>query len=395
MHRILRLTLFVLMGIIPLCLLTAWGMFRHTGMYRQGECERLTGLLSLPVEVRRFHYLRPNKTRLEDVTVFGITGTAENAKRFPLLETPEILVLQEVSDSEEPVRRIQLTLPELTLDAGCLVPLWRLHERILTQRNIHGEAEIEILVTGPVRVGKNRPLELSDASLRLYPTKDGHRTKISFVLSEEKSASEVTLNLRQDPQSSASEPAILATLQTDKNGIPTRLLQTLFPALEKLGGHGRFYGNIELRNTFAGWSGVLRGSFTEIDLARRAANLTLLTGTAVLELETAEFSGERLTSARGKFHSPGGVIHRGLLDHILSVTGLTTRGIPLDMTDTIPYTEFAFRFELKDGMIQLIGACRQQFGRGIFLTGRNGPIICETSSEPRRIPATVFFDAMR
>ena len=392
MHRILRLLLFVVMGIIPLSLLTAWGILRHTDIYRRWECDRLAEVLNMPVSVRRFHYLRPNKTRLEDVTVFGNAGV-------PIIQTPEILVLQQMrdADTEEPVRRIQLTLPELTLDAGCLVPLWELHKRILTQRDIHGLAEIEILVTGPVRVGKNHPLELKDARLRLYPTKNGHQTDISFLLREETppKMSPVTLNLRLAPQSAASEPAILATLQADENhGIPTELLRALFPPLEKLGGHGRFFGEIILQHTFRGWSGMFRGRFTEIDISRRAGNITLLTGTATLELKDAAFSGGQLVRAAGTFRALDGVIHRGLLDRIISVTSLTTRGIPLDMTATIPYTEFAFGFHLENGIIQIDGACRG-FGRGIFLTGRNGPILCESSNEPRRIPAAVFFDAMK
>ena len=396
MHRTLRLTVFLLMGLLPLAALLAWGMFRHTETYRLEMCKYLGDTLGMPVEVERFHFLRPNKMRLDDVRIFGVPPSDTVLLRAPAME-----VARQVSREDDADEIIRLTLPELTLSPECLWPLWELHQRILAKWDAEGNTKLEIVVQGPVRVaeesGENRVLELHHARLRITPEKDGrHRTDIAFQLSEgsQAEATLIQLSLRR----SENGKAVLATLFADeKRGIPVPLLRMFFPTLEKLGERCRFYGEITAESPptpLGGWNGRFRGRFENIDLSRPFQNSAFITGTGMLALESAEFSGGGLVRARGTFRSGGGAIHRMLLDRIISFAGLTTGGMPLNRETAVPYTEFAFAFTLADGRINWAGMCGDP-GSGVFLAGKNGTILRASPTSRRDMPAADFFEAMK
>ncbi|MDO4551549.1 MAG: hypothetical protein Q4C96_09910 [Planctomycetia bacterium] len=316
---------------------------------------------------------------------------------LPMMSTPSVEVLQKTSydGDHQVIRQMELTLPELTLDGNCLETLWQLHQRILTRYNILGKSELELTVSGPIYVRGEQTLELREGKMRLFPTKNGHQTEISFLLPaifEKNNPSRIQLILQKSFQNS--QQTMEAILSTDEHGLPTLLLQKLFPSLKKLGNYCQFYGTIILQQTFTGWNGTFQGRFTNIDLTACFSHSSLIQGQGTLEIQNAEFHANHLVHARGTFHSPGGIIHRNLLDRLLSVTKLTTHGIPLDMTPSIPYTEFSFQFTLENNTLQLSGNCAPA-GAGIFLTGKNGPILREPPHSKQKIPAAVFFEAFK
>lgn len=397
MHRFLRLLLFVLMGVLPLCALLAWGAYRHTETYQDGLRKEIEAAMKLPMEVEKFRFLKPGKMRLEGVKIFRAAHA--EAVSSPLMEMPWVEVVRATDHSgDAPLRRVELTLPELTLEPGCLEPLWEFHQSILAQSDIHGPAELRVTVTGPVRVRGGETLELHDGRLWMRPAEDGvgHETDISFRFSELGTAapaaqwSVVRMNFRRVVGKDGA--AIYATITTDEKGLPTPLVASLFPPLGKLGDESRFYGRIVLRQTFAGWSGVFQGRFEGVDMGRYLAGTPhagQLLGSGTLFLQTAEFHAGRLVRAEGRFMARDGRIHRSLLDIIIPLTGLTTRGIPLEMSPTIVFTQLAFGFRLSDGKIELAGAC-EGVSPGIYLVGRTGPILCEPAGGKPALPAAIL-----
>lgn len=404
MHRFVRLLLFVLMGVLPLCALLAWGVYRHTETYQNALRKEIESAMKLPMEVGRFRFLRPGKMRLEDVKIFRAGHSQISAQGMlpvsqPLMEMPWVEVIQATDyDGDAPLRRVELVLPELTLEPGCLEPLWEFHQGILARSDMHGPAELRVTVAGPVRVRGSETLELLDGRLWMRPAADGvgHETDISFRFPENGAGaaaaqwSVVRINFRRVVGKDGA--AIYATITTDEKGLPTPLLASLFPPLEKLGAESRFYERIILRQTFAGWSGVFQGRFTPVDMSRYFAGTGQagqLVGRGTLELRTAEFQAGRLVRAEGRFFARDGWIHRSLLDAIIPMTGLTTRGIPLEMSPSVTFTQLAFGFTLSDGKIELTGAC-EGHGPGVYLVGRNGPILCEPPGGKPAISAAML-----
>ncbi len=403
--RFIRITLFVLMGVLPLCTLLAWGTYRHTNAYQDSLRAKMEEELGRPVAVERFRFLRPNKMRLEGVKIFDGSGSeTQSPQTPPLMEMPWILVLQSTDwEKDDPVRQMELVLPELTLDPRCLEPLWRFHQRTLERSDRQSPAELRVTVTGPVRVRGGETLELMDAKLWMRPAEDGtgHETDISFRFSEagpDAPAAQWTLvrmNLRHGAQETGAP--IIATIKTGENGLPTQLLASLFPPLLHLGDESRFYGKIVLQQMFTGWSGAFQGEFTQVDLSRyfkQIGQTAMMLGTGTLKLDAAEFYSGQLVRAEGRFSARNGRVYRDLLDRIIPLTGLTTRGIPLEMSPLVMFSQFVFDFSYEDGKIQIAGAC-EGVGPGVYLVGRNGPILCEPQAGKKPISAALLGELLR
>ncbi|MDO5113616.1 MAG: hypothetical protein Q4E67_04510 [Planctomycetia bacterium] len=376
----LLLLLFFLFGLFPVVGLLIWSGVRHTEgyvLYVQWQAEKVLGV---PVKIGKIEHPRPNRIRWRDVSL-------SNGQ----IQIPQVEIWNRTLKKEgKSFRQYHYTLPELTLETVCLETLWNLHQNVLTRPEGWKGAECFLEVEDAVHVKTMPPLEIQDAHLQISQGKFGPQTEITFLLPDE-GKFPVTLMLQKVTQGTSQ--VMVATLQTPSAGIRTSHLFSLFPMLQQMGNDSRFSGKIVIQQSFRGWSGLFSGTFQNINLAALRGRDGSITGWGTLTLESARFDGGLLTQAKGMFEASGGAIRRHFLDQIILATQLSTRGIPLDMADPIPFQEMRFSFLVQNSRVELLGGCASH-GPGVFLAGRNGPILCEPTHPRNPLRASVFFGAL-
>ena len=376
----LLLLLFFLFGLFPVVGLLVYSGVRYTPWYVTYVQWQTEKVLGIPVQIGKIEHPRPNRIRWKEISLSA-----------GQIQIPQVEIWNRMLKKEgDSFRQYHYTLPEMTLETVCLETLWNLHQNVLTRPEGWKGAECFLEVEDAVHVKTIPPLEIREAHLQIAQGKFGPQTKITFLLPDE-GKFPVTLTLQKVPQETSQ--VMVATLQTPSAGIRTSHLFSLFPMLQQMGTDSRFSGKIVIQQSFRGWSGLFSGTFENIDLATLRGRDGSITGRGTLTLESARFDGGILTQAQGTLEASRGSIRRYFLDQIILATQLSTRGIPLDMADPIPFQEMRFSFLVQNGRVELQGGCTA-FGAGVFLAGRNGPILCEPTHPRNPLRASFFFGVL-
>lgn len=393
--RSLLLTLFLLCGFLPALYLFLLGIYRHTELYVQNYGASAGSQLGLPVKITGIIHHTPSQGRICGLTVFQ-PGATTDGKRLPLASAPWVDWIQYKTVHEG--KEILLTkwiLPELTLDAQCLEPLWYAHQRISTD-SFYGKkpfqnAEIHLTVEGPVKVGfHENALELQRAELRISQENGTPKTFIRFFVPDSGREAQIQLTLQKIVQNSSQ--VMQATVSTDTQGIPVKYLQTLFPMLRSLGTDCRFTGSISIQQSFSRWSGVFLGRFNQVNASIFIPNQALTGYNGTLDITKARFHGSNLVYAEGSFQLENGTISRPFLERVQKETGLAPGNWPVG--NFIPFRELAFRFEMNDSQMQIFGACSGPTP-GVFLDGMNGPLLRESTISHKPFSRAVFMESLK
>ncbi|MBQ9456853.1 MAG: hypothetical protein Q4A17_09335 [Thermoguttaceae bacterium] len=393
--RFFLLTLFFLCGFLPTLYLLLLGIYRQTEFYVRNYASFAESQLGLPVEITGIVHHTPSQGRIRGLTVFQ-PGAAADGSHLPLASAPWVDWIQYKTIHEG--KEILLTkwvFPELTLDAQCLEPLWRTHQRILTDspygKKSFQNSEILLQVEGPVKVGfQENALELQRSELRISQENGVPKTFIHFFVPDSGREAQVQLTLRKIVQNSSQ--VMQATLATDTQGIPVIYLQSLFPMLQSMGPDCRFIGSIAIQQSFSRWSGVFRGRFSRVDAAFFIPNKVLTGSNGILEITKARFDGSHLIQAEGTFQLENGTISRSFLARLQKETNLMPGNWPA--MDTIPFRELGIRFQMNETQMQIFGVCSGPIP-GIFLNGTNGPLLRETSTPRNPFSRAVFMESLR
>lgn len=454
------LFLFILLGVIPLVIVLGIGILRHTNYYLTSMTSDLERILEMPVKLAAVRHIRPGLVQLRDVVV------TDPQTRQPLFKTDSINVTRTIRKKPDgsTVTVVCLAMQDAILDASCAGPLWNLHHRVLSYRELWGNAEIELTVSGSVRVtvphmpeslhykqvSPNNPqlglMLIRTAQLHLHDNLEGTQTDITFLpVTEPMNAKEAPSsssqlvresekNIRKSEQTThptavsdsiktvTSTPVriifqksrtdtrrfLTGTLETGSTSAPTQILGAFFPSLLNLGEKSLFSGRVAFKlEGFTHISGEVSGRFINVSLqdcfsplSPRGIGRTInvknqphLTGIGEVQLNYATFNTTELTGFSGTYTGGPGFIRREMLDRLVTKFGLSTGGIPLDMTDNIRYEQMSFRFTLENGQFLLAGTCAaDKFGPGIFLVNSNGPILREPHKKSSPVSAAVFYE---
>ncbi|MCR5163621.1 MAG: hypothetical protein K6C40_06350 [Thermoguttaceae bacterium] len=392
--RSFLLTLFLLFGFLPALYLFLLGIYRQTELYVHNYAAFAGSQLGLPVEITGVVHHTPSQGRVRGLTIFQ-PGMTTDGKRLPLASAPWIDWIQYKTLHEgKEVLLTKWIFPELTLDVQCLEPLWRSHQRILTD-SIYGKkgfqnSEIHLVVKGPVKVGFENALELHRVELRISEENGTPKTFIRFFVPDSGHEAQIQLTLREIVQNSSR--VMEATLTTDTQGIPVKYLQTHFPMLQSLGTDCRFTGSIAIQQSFSRWSGIFRGRFSQVNASVFIPSQTLTGYNGTLDITKARFHGEHLIYAEGSFLLENGTISRSFLDRVQKATGLAPRNWPAG--DFIPFRELAFRFQMDDSQMQVFGACSGTVP-GVFLNGINGPLLHESFPPHKPFSRAAFMESLK
>ncbi|MBR0190792.1 MAG: hypothetical protein IJQ31_01850 [Thermoguttaceae bacterium] len=393
--RSLLLTLFLLFGFLPALALFLLGIYRQTELYVHNYAEFAGSQLGLPVEITGIVHHTPSQGRIRGLTVFQ-PGTTADGKRLPLASAPWIdwIRYKTIHEGKE-ILLTKWIFPELTLDAQCLEPLWRSHQRILSDslygKNPFQNSEIHLVADGPVKVGfQENSLELHRAELKISQENGTPKTFIRFFVPDSGREAQIQLTLQKIVQNSSQ--VMQATLSTDTQGIPVKYLQTLFPMLRSLGTDCRFTGSISIQQSFSRWSGVFLGRFNRVNASLFIPNQALTGYNLTLDITKASFHGAHLVYAEGSFQLENGTISRSFLERVQKETGLAPGNWPTG--DFIPFREMAFRFEMNDSQIQISGACSDS-APGVFLNGINGPLIRESTTPRKPFSRAIFMESLK
>ncbi len=374
--RSILITLFALFGMLPTLGILLFGIYRHTDWYVRNYATWSEKQLEIPLEIGAVRHHTFRRGTLESITAFQPGPTAEG-KRLPLatLDRADWIQYGILRDGEER-QLLRWTVSELAIDAHGLEPLWNIHRQLLSGDDFWKTHELAIQINDAVRVGFEKDaLKLQKATFRIRSENGVPITEIRFLVPDGERMAQASVTLQRIVQHSAH--IMQATLATDTAGLPIRYLKGLFPMLETLGETCRFTGSIAIQQSFSRWSGYFRGRFDSVDASVFLA-ADSVTGQGTLNVEKARFDGARLVMAEGTFRMTQGTVSRAFLDRIIRITQLSTRGIPLEPTMTQTFRELAFRFSVSDAKMQIYGQC-EGHGSGVFMTGMNGPILCEPS----------------
>ncbi|MBQ2820950.1 MAG: hypothetical protein IJF17_05120 [Thermoguttaceae bacterium] len=385
--RSFLLILFLMFGFLPTAILLLFGTYRHLDWYTKNYASELGELFGLPVRVEMISHHSPGNGRIHGITVFQPGETQDPLATAPWGDWFEYDILREGKE----VRLIKWTLPELTLADECLEVIWTKHQRLLEQAEKWKNREIVLSVKKQVRVGEEaNAIELIQAEARIHLENGEPQTDVVFQIPEDNGQNaQIVLSLKRVMLNHSE--LIQATITTDTRGISTRYLKGLFPMLEQLGEEARFTGSIAVQQSFSRWTGLFRGRFDLVDTKVLFPNGGLA-GWGTLNVEKARFDGAQLILADGDFRVTQGMVSRKLLENFMTAAQLITKGI-LEPGEKLAFQELAFRFQIRDGQMQIFGNC-QGVGAGIYLTGSHGPILSEPTFLRQPFSRTMFWEKL-
>lgn len=168
---------------------------------------------------------------------------------------------------------------------------------------------------------------LRDLAGTLRPQSGGPTFTASYRVVSGAATSRCELALVRSRRGAAMTTA-LSFRTTEAAGVPARCLDPFFDSTELLGAQARFEGELTLEQVGAGdWGALVRGTFSDIDLAALFARLGLehrLSGRARLTVDEARWGdrpeqGPGFIAARGQLlATSGGTIGLGLLQALQS-----------------------------------------------------------------------------
>ena len=300
-RRICR-SAFLTLCLAPTLLTSGLIAYRTTPLYTRAERvawqSRLHRELGLQAAIERVGYPRGGVVLLN-----GVTLTDPDTQRRVLRAR-----LVELGETE---RGLIVVLSQPEVDAGQFFRVWELfHERIL--RGAPPARAIQVQAAEATLHGHPQSQTFTEVSCQITPLEHGVKTAVDFRVAGVGMPSPAQIQITRNRQSDP--PATSWEVRTGPSPLPCTLFAGYCPSLAQLGPECCFQGTLWAEQTAAGWNGELAGRFQHVDLERWLEPFPhKLTGTAELVFSEATFRNNRLRTASGSLHCPGGVLSNSLL----------------------------------------------------------------------------------
>ena len=253
-----------------------------------------------------------------------------------------------------------------------------LHERLLCQGGA-GIGRCEISASELTLNDKTASRTLVDLQAALEPAEAGPRLTASFhwpeaVDSEHTIAWSLIRNLDLSP------PATSISVNTGQARLPCNLAGLIWPPLERLGPDAEFSGEVSWLLSRHG-SAELRGTFSDVDLDALVSEQfpQILSGNAMVRIETASIDDGRLVSAAGTVEvRTGGRISRSLLvaaaEHLQLQNEAGSSG-----SEVLSYRRLACGFRMDGSKLQLSGSA-DSGSPGVLMVKATGAMLSAPSN---------------
>ena len=376
-RRKTTLGLFFAFCVVPTAIVLVLVSWRNRPGHIQAEANRLGRLLGRKVTLDSVQHPRPNETVYHELTI----SDPESGK--PLFHCRRLQAASRLVEDERGQQKpcLMLVASRTEADADELDQFRRFVDRLLTGGTAWSGIDLRIAVTGELALftetnlaTPGSPLTLTDVGGHVVTNAEGALAEIWFRQAGLQMPDPVLISVQRHRQ--ANPPETHLQLNTGRSLLPTLVLALGMKQFDHLGPKCQFRGYLDSRQTAAGSSGNLAGSFLDVDLDSVVSDQFAhrLGGMAQLSIEKASFSNGRLQDAAGWLQSGPGLVSQSLLDAAHHSLGLP-RGGPSDYrVDPISYDRLAVAFAIDSTALKLRGQCPTDIGEAI-MTDSTGPLL--------------------
>ena len=274
---------------------------------------------------------------------------------------------------------IEAVSPEI--EAVQLGRLSRLmHERLLCQGS-ESIGRCEFSAREMTLLDKSFSRTIVNLQASLEPAETGPSVTASFQWPEAANAKHsVDCLLKRNLD--VSPPATRISINTGKARLPCSLAANIWPPLERLGPEAEFAGEVSWHLSGEG-SAELRGAFFGVDLDALVSEQfpQILSGTAVVRLESAVIADGRLMAATGMIEVPGGGrVGRSLLVAAAEYLKLQNEA-GASGSEVLPYRRLAIGFQIDGSQLQLHGSA-DAVTPGVLISNHTAPVLI---AQPKHI----------
>lgn len=382
-RRQLGLLAFVMLCLVPTVIVLASGVVWRLPHQAGREADRLSSLLGLQVSLQKVEYPRPGVIRYAGLELTD-AETGKTVLRSSQLETQWHTA---TGKQERAHPCLILTATDPQLEADGLAQVWRLVHEVLTCRADRAGIDVRLSSAQLTLRLDDSPLKLVDVRGSLDARSEGTMADVHFRLADSEKGEGVKLRIGRNRQT---EPATTGfALQTGETPLPCLALATAFPLLKPLG-QSRFQGDLWGSEAPGGWSGGLRGWFSDLDLERLLDGRSpqKILGAVQVAVEEGRFEHGRIEQLTGSMVGGQGKISRSLLEAAVTHLGLA-RSPELPGTEPLlPYEQLRLRFTLDSRGLTLRGQC-QEDDSGVIFVDRYGPLLGQTNWQSQPVVALV------
>lgn len=255
-----------------------------------------------------------------------------------------------------------------------------LHERLLCQGS-SGIGHCEFTARELTLLDQFSSRTLVQLQGLLEPADTGPRLTTSFQWPEALDAKH-TVVCRLSRNLAVFPPATSITVNTAQARLPCHLAARIWSPLERLGPEAEFAGEVSWHLS-GGGSAELRGAFFGVDLDALVSEQfpQILSGTAIVRLESVVIADGRLMAATGMIEVPGGGrVSRSLLaaaaEHLKLQNEAGASG-----SEVLPYRRLAIGFKIDGSQLQLLGSA-DAVTPGVLISNHTAPVLI---AQPKHI----------
>ncbi len=313
-RRTLIRGLFLCTCVLPCLVTLAWGWVVRSDAYRDAWQESIAVQLGMRVTVAQVRTPRPGTLLLENVRGYDPETDAQ-------VFACRTLEIEEYADG----RHLRASQPEI--DAVHGARLFAALERRLRRETRSAETAVTFEAAELTwRVG-GESQTLVDVDALAGPAESAQQLLVNFALPGTPAEHPVSLRIARH---TSAQPETTVELDTGAVVLPCAAFAPLTDVVDVLGPRARFAGRLKLRQTAAGWNGVVAGDVTEADLDTLVSQRFphVLSGSAELQIHRAEVAGGRLEHAEFTIEAGPGQMSRSLAESVGRHLGLAGAAAP-------------------------------------------------------------------
>ena len=231
----------------------------------------------------------------------------------------------------------------------------------------------------------------TEVRCQITPLEHGLKTAVEFRIAGVGMPSPAQIQITRNRQSDP--PTTRWEVRTGPSPLPCALFAGYCPSLARLGPDCCFQGTLWAEQAASGWNGELAGRFQHVELERWLEPFPhKLTGTAELVFSEATFRNDRLRTASGSLHCPGGVLSNSLLAAFAKAFQLEVA--PREAAEEEPlreYQQLACGFQFDAQGMRVSGLCPGE-PPGVILADRQGPLVLDSPAST--VPAVALAQAL-
>ena len=183
-------------------------------------------------------------------------------------------------------------------------------------------------------------------------------------------------------------PTLECRIETQENTVTTLLLEHLVPGGWHRSPEARFSGSMLLSWHEQQLTGMLKGSFTEVDLSAwlGAANPDLIKASSQLQFDQIVWQGERIQIAEGQLTAHDGTVSGSLLKSAKALLecgegNAYPKALAAIPVEEIPFDQLAMRFRIDETGLLIMG----QSASSPLLTHQGEPVVYQPA---QKLPVT-------